>query len=47
MGNVTRVFNAVLRFVAAFVTVALLMLVPALADDAPAAAPEPETSLFA
>lgn len=42
MGNVTRVFNAVLRFVAAFVTVALLMLVPALADDAPAATPEPD-----
>jgi N-acetylmuramoyl-L-alanine amidase len=42
MGNLTRVFNAVLRFVAAFVTLALLMLVPALAAEAPTAAPAPE-----
>jgi N-acetylmuramoyl-L-alanine amidase len=42
MGSPSRVFNAVLRFAAAFVTVALLMLVPTRAAETPAATPAPE-----
>jgi N-acetylmuramoyl-L-alanine amidase len=42
MGSLTRVFNAVLRFAAAFVTLALLMLAPVRAAETSAATPAPE-----